>query len=484
MSNLSIRTKLILSLSSVLVVSFLVTAIWNYMVTKELVHNNIFGETLPLISNNIFSDIQRDLAQQISISSMMANDTFLKDWAAEGEKELDRIERYLSEIKNRYNFHSTFFVSENTGNYYYYKGILKKISQDDSHDVWFYDFIKSGLDYALDVDTDEASKGALTIFINHRLEDDQGRLLGVAGIGIRIDNIGSILKSYQDRFDCLVYMVDEKGLVQVHANQEFIEKLNIADVEGMGRLAKKILEKKTGTNMFEFDRDNRHILVSARYFKGFKWFLIVEEDESASLGDVRGALVRSLAVGFVVTLFVIIVIVFTVNYYQRRLEILATMDDLTGIYNRRRFMEILENEAARAQRYKRQLCLLMVDADHFKSINDNWGHDAGDEALRLLARTMKNNLREVDIVGRLGGEEFAVILPETVKEKAADVAERIRAAVESEVLMTSCGPIKITVSVGGACSSEETINVEELLKQADQSMYRAKELGRNQVYFG
>ncbi len=111
------------------------------------------------------------------VSSLMANDTFLKDWAAGGESDISKIERYLGEIQGKYGFFSAFFVSAETGKYYYPGGILKTISPEDDHDVWYYDFVSSGEGHDLDVDSNEAANNILTVFINHRLASDDGKLL-------------------------------------------------------------------------------------------------------------------------------------------------------------------------------------------------------------------------------------------------------------------------------------------------------------------
>jgi diguanylate cyclase (GGDEF)-like protein/PAS domain S-box-containing protein len=169
---------------------------------------------------------------------------------------------------------------------------------------------------------------------------------------------------------------------------------------------------------------------------------------------------------------------------EARLRELATTDGLTGLFNRRRFMELAEREFARSKRYQGPLAMLMMDIDHFKRVNDTHGHDVGDEVLRELASTSLKALREADILGRLGGEEFAVLLPETETSAAMDVAERLRRAVEESPMETNGGKLAITVSIGAACMEAATGSVEELLKRADVALYEAKQSGRNKVVAG
>ena len=166
----------------------------------------------------------------------------------------------------------------------------------------------------------------------------------------------------------------------------------------------------------------------------------------------------------------------------KELERQAHTDFLTELDNRRYFFEQAEAELARALRYRKDLSLLMLDVDYFKSVNDNYGHKSGDVVLQTLADTMRNTLRQVDIIGRLGGEEFAAILPETNVAEACDAAERLRAAVAgTKISINSGAALHVTVSIGVATLSNKAYDIETLLRQADDALYAAKNGGRNQV---
>lgn len=166
---------------------------------------------------------------------------------------------------------------------------------------------------------------------------------------------------------------------------------------------------------------------------------------------------------------------------EEKLRELATTDGLTKIFNRRHFIELSNREFDRAKRYGNTLAMLMLDVDHFKSVNDTYGHDIGDEALILLAETVKSMLRNVDIFGRIGGEEFAALLPDTDLNGARITAEKLRQAIENACIPTSKGPIRFSISVGVALVTESLKNINDLLKAADEALYRAKENGRNRV---
>lgn len=166
---------------------------------------------------------------------------------------------------------------------------------------------------------------------------------------------------------------------------------------------------------------------------------------------------------------------------NRELERLASIDPLTGVCNRRCFMESGQREFSRARRYGQQLCLMQMDLDHFKQVNDTYGHAAGDEVLRVFAANCRQGLREHDLLGRLGGEEFAVVLPATDLDGACQVAERFREIVAEIKLFVDEKLIRFTVSIGVAQSTPEDRDVEALLRRADEALYLAKNGGRNRV---
>jgi two-component system cell cycle response regulator len=160
-------------------------------------------------------------------------------------------------------------------------------------------------------------------------------------------------------------------------------------------------------------------------------------------------------------------------------ERLATTDGLTGLTNHRTLQARLDEHLARAARYQKKLSLLLCDIDHFKSVNDTYGHPVGDEVLRGVARTLSREARQTDVVARYGGEEFAVVMPETDEGGALVIAERIREKIAQVVLETEQGPLRITMSLGIATFPEEGASKADLVERADACLYHAKRHGRN-----
>jgi len=164
-----------------------------------------------------------------------------------------------------------------------------------------------------------------------------------------------------------------------------------------------------------------------------------------------------------------------------QLEKLSMTDRLTGLLNRGTWENLVDAEFERFRRYRQATTLVMFDVDHFKKINDTYGHLAGDEVIRFTAKVIRNIIRQSDSAGRYGGEEFGIILPETDTEGAYVICERIRKTIARSVVKTSAGDITYTISMGIAQLDERPKNYMKWLQQADEALYQAKKSGRNSI---
>lgn len=167
--------------------------------------------------------------------------------------------------------------------------------------------------------------------------------------------------------------------------------------------------------------------------------------------------------------------------YHEEIYLMTIMDGLTGVANKRHLLEALERELARAKRYGRDLSLLMFDIDHFKKINDSFGHLAGDQILKDLAQLVKGRTRAEETVARYGGEEFAVLVPETGLDGSIVLAEELRRLVEEHPFSFEDEVIPLTISIGVASLAGKQLDIHEYIKLADERLYMAKRAGRNRV---
>ena len=167
--------------------------------------------------------------------------------------------------------------------------------------------------------------------------------------------------------------------------------------------------------------------------------------------------------------------------YHEEIYRMTIIDGLTGIFNKRYFLEALEREMSRAQRYARPLSILIFDIDHFKRVNDTYGHLAGDYVLQALARLISTRARREEIFARYGGEEFVVLLPETQSSGALELSEQLRKRVSSYTFVFEGEEIPITISIGVATIEGESVSGDEFIQRADEKLYEAKSAGRNCV---
>ena len=481
--NISIKTKLILALSAILILAFLAIGILNYNASRKSLWRNIKEEALPGIGNEIYNEIEKDLMMPLQVAATMANDTFLRDWVLNGEKDIEKVTKYLWGIREKNDFSSTFLISTETKKYYHYNGILKTISKENDHDDWYFRFVNSGSNYDLVVDTDQAKEGALTVFINYRLNDYEGNLIGVTGVGLNMNKLGRRLHKYQERYDKSIYLVNKKGVVQIHSKKELVAEENLYNREGMKGITDDLLSKSETHVIKEYKKDGKKTIVLSRYIPEFDWFLIVEHTAGQAMEKIQNRFLRNMAIGLIVTILVIVIYVLLINHYQGRLEEMANKDVLTDLSNRRHFLDQAEEKLSRTLSTGRPISLLMIDIDDFKKVNDTYGHSAGDKLLEGTAELLSQGLREEDLIGRMGGDEFAVALPATPEEEAREVAERLRKMVESSDSTLGPNSYSPTISAGVATAGPDEFgdDLEKLLKEADKALYRAKEDGRNRV---
>lgn len=230
----------------------------------------------------------------------------------------------------------------------------------------------------------------------------------------------------------------------------------------------QILKQSFQAKKISFIKDKTTVLVPLMTDNKFLGVLIVEE-LLIDLLDNLTILVNQFSLEFK-----------RVKLYQK-IEALAITDGLTGLSVRRYFLERLDEEIKRSTRHNLHLAFLMVDIDHFKHCNDNFGHLTGDAVLREIAKIIKAGVREIDLVGRYGGEEFSVLLPDTDKEGAREAAERIRISVDKHRFQAYDETVKTEVSIGVASFPEDSVVAQSLIDKSDQALYHAKQEGRNRV---
>lgn len=473
---------MILVLTLILLSGFFITNVISYRASKRQIHSSIIENSLPLARDNIYSEILRDLARPIFVSSLMANDTFLKDWVKTGENQPAQIIRYLTEIRKKYGFFSSFFVSDITKNYYHFKGILKQIHPNNDHDVWYYRFKEKNTAYDLVVDTNEAEQNYLTIFINHRLMSDDGQFLGVVGVGLNFDRVASLLNDYKDRYDRTIYMAGPDGIIQVHTDQSKILTTSIFEEPGLGEIAHDIMAAGTQPAFFEYDAHGNHILLTSRFVEELDWYLLVEQDETLALKSIQTTFVQNFFIGLGITLITILFAILMINYFQRQLEVMATTDKMTHAYNRREFERRFHFHTEGNRRKSMDLSIVLFDIDRLKKLNDTRGHLAGDRVIKGIAGIAAAAIRDNDMLVRWGGDEF-VILTLGKTDQAVSIARRILEEVQAHDFSDG-HPHANTFQMSISCGVTGYVagnTMDTVMARADKALYQAKHGGGNQV---
>jgi len=306
----------------------------------------------------------------------------------------------------------------------------------------------------------------------------------IAGV-VTLKTFGELYESARDKPNGSITLLRQDGTLMVRAPQ----------VEGMigksiaaGALISTLIKEKTRGDVVKIsDIDGRARLLSYESMPDYPLITVVTADMEDILFPSYEYSSYAGMVALALTLFMIVIAIQALTYLSLveethlKLSNEAATDALTQAANRRSLLHFAGSEVLRAQRYDRPLSLLMLDLDRFKEVNDQFGHQWGDEVLKQAAAAIQGVLRGTDFLGRYGGEEFAVIMPETSTTEAASVAERIRERVGQISLDTGNDKISTKVSIGVATLAPEDADVQALINRADAALYSAKRAGRNCV---
>ncbi len=308
----------------------------------------------------------------------------------------------------------------------------------------------------------------------------EGLLLLVAN-GLMVFLVGRVLKQRDeivnkkiflfDRIDSFVFGIDNEGKIDL-CNKNMSELLGLQHNDEV-----------IGEYFWKFEQE-----VNNKGLKEIFSYLHSDENQKEELefekdGQRRVFIVQTYFVehdGFVGGKSVILYEITKRKVMEEKLKELATTDSLTNLYNRRYFEQKFHEEIARSERYNHPISLMVLDIDFFKKVNDTYGHTAGDEVLKKLSQILLENLRNTDVAARLGGEEFAVLLPETDKEDMLQIAERLLQHIRQTEIQVDGHVLSITSSIG-VITINKDFQMKEMLERADAALYRAKENGRDQI---
>ena len=562
-------------------------------------------EIIKVIASDVQDDIRGELLKNVAIAQSMANDLFLhenlrteKNRTPEEQTRL--MKRYLTLMRDRVKCSSAFLASEYSKNYWQATGLVKKLDlENDPHDVWYKNILNEDADYLLNVDTDEADNMSLAIFVNTRIKDYDGDLLGICGVGVKIKTLQKIIENDELNYKIKINLVDRKGVVQLDTDSEKIENSSLENLISYQKTDQLILNKIDGK------------YVVTKYMPLFDWYLVIQRDAD-DIQSTFSNVIFYMSIGFLIALAALLIFVkiflrknheeveesakkhgiashaglyismhlidkknnlvhelsrdpsinlffmrdgdeaeeklknaveemtaeenlqemlefinfktlsermknknaihtefLSKNYgwckayfmlvdenqtvfaielideekrREEHLQNLADTDAMTGLKNRGSGEKTVTDLISQGQ--AGMFCLL--DADKFKSINDNFGHDVGDKVIKAIADCLKKNFRNSDVIMRLGGDEFAVYaVGITNEERGKIVIERFFELI-NKIEIPELRDRKITISLGAAFfNSEDDTDFLEIYKRADKSAYESKKtLGNCVTFYG
>ncbi|MGE5396220.1 MAG: diguanylate cyclase [Chitinophagales bacterium] len=446
---------------------------------QQLAENHL-EKTVNLVDIDISNHIENSMSKPVMVSKTMANDEFLKAWLLKEPENtgddtyLGQLYSYLKAYQEEYNYTTVFCVSAQTGNYYYQDGLNKTVSKEDDHDVWYYNFIASGHEYDLEIDTNEANNNNITVFVNFRVEGDDGRLLGVIGVGLQASSIEDTIRSYEKDYGLSVYIVNVRGVKNsfTGGTDIFVSQDKLPEYIG---IKEKIKMKKSGGSEIQwFTSGGERKCLITKYNDTLGWYLVLEM-ETNSISSSFQERMKSNVLFMLISLAACIFVTMVVSIiYNKRIVTIENTDDLTGLSNRKLFSE--QYLTFVRKRRERKKTLFMLDIDHFKEINDTYGHVFGNQVLAMVADELRNAINGFGIASRWGGDEFIGILA-VEPEEAQRILGRFMDALKSG---EKDGGYRITVSVG-AIEINEKLSMEQIIQKADEVLYYSKENGRDRI---
>ena len=467
------RDKRVLTVFMAVGISFVLAIIISIFSLRRLADGNR-RELDTMLTYRIYESVSNSLNEPIVVSKTMACDDFLisflqeEDKLSEGEAEYT-MRRYLSNVRESLGYDSAFLVSESSRRYYTYDGLNKIVDPvNDEHDVWYSIFLDKNVPYDLDVDSDEMNEEQWTVFVNTRIVDDSGKLLGVCGVGVRMSNLQCLFLEAEEEYGVKINLVDKSGLVQVDT-----EDINIENAW----LDEGVLGSGNEDRVFQSVEGEEY--VTAKFVEYLGWYLVVRSqraDISREVGNVISLNILLLALVMAV-LVIMVMISFVTSRRMQRTEEEAAIDKLTGLYNKYN-----ANEKISALCAVHEGTLMIIDLDSFKLVNDIYGHDMGDRILIEFARIIRENMSADAVLGRIGGDEFivyAIGMKDEGKIGAFSEALNRELVEAAKSIMGEDMSIPLGASMGAIFVPEYGIDFNELFRMCDKALYVIKSNGKH-----
>lgn len=476
------RWWLSVQLSVILSLGFGAVALFTYANALTAARRQVMESTLPLTLDALSADLQQDFVQPILFASAMAANSLLIDWVDQGEQPEAAVRRYLSRVQAQHGATTTFFVSEASRRYYHPTGILKTVSAGSAQDAWFFRLRASSSPYEVNLDRDTADPSRTTVFVNYKLLGDDGRFLGAVGLGRSTSQLTRRIQQAERTNGIQVMFLDERGRILLSPRRGQAPPPPLLE-RAIGQQRRRDGLRDHARNAFQFRQGGELIYVRTKLIPELNWILVVSQPLRVPSGPLWTSLLQ-ISLTALLTLILALLLVFRLtDHHHHKLARLAHTDPLSGALNRSSFAARFRQLQLQADATQQPLALILLDVDHFKAINDSFGHLTGDTMIRRVAEVIRRGMGPNDVLFRWGGEEFVLLLPNRTAEEACRLARTLSPALQAAPLLVEGVKLAPTLSAGVTpVGSQETADA--VLARADAALYTAKHAGRDLVMTG
>lgn len=457
-------------------VTIVTVILTSYFTLKDVVNSH--NKQLQSAITPLFSLVTSEILRPLNVANFMAHNQFIVDYAEQESIDKTYVIDYLKGVANSYNMVA--FIALEKHNIML-DSMAKEATLDSKGVEWFHRLKALPDEHFTDIGNAQNPH----LYFDSKIRNKDGEFIGFTGVALDLNYFSAKFQEYSDRFGFEIFFVDNNNIITLSSNnimksesyhrQDLITRLN--DLPWYQTIAKENAIDKNLRAEALYTAENGS-LISQMPIQELNWRMFIVSPPASEQSAYWKVFLSRFVVFFFVAIVFYMALLQIITYLKSRLIKHAETDHLTQLPNRShihwRFDKIVKTHT--------NLCLVLADIDNFKNINDSYGHLVGDDVLRIISEQLSQNLRKVDVVGRWGGEEFVMLLPNTTSEQAKIIVERIRKNIEamSFPISTTSGTFSTTISFGICDFPVNDRTITDYIDAADKALYQAKNNGRNQ----
>lgn len=457
-------------------VTIVTVILTSYFTLKDIINSH--NKQVQSAITPLFSLITSEILRPLNVANFMAHNQFIIDYASQDEIDKEFIAEYLGKISKSYNMLA--FIALEKHNLMLDSN--SKQSLLNSEEAEWYHRLK---DLPGDQFSDIGNSQDPHLYFDNKIRNKDSEFIGFTGVAIDLNYFASKFKEYSDRFGFELYFVDSNNIITLSSNiimrseshhrKDLITRLS--DLPWHQSLIKNSKVDKNLSSKFVYNTEDG-LLISQMPIQELNWRMFIVSPPAVEQNEYWKIFIGRFLLFFFIAVIFYLVLLNSISYLKNRLITHSETDYLTQLPNRSHIHSRFDTLA----KTNKNLCVVLADIDNFKNINDTYGHLVGDDVLKLVSEQLSYTLRKVDVVGRWGGEEFVMLLPETSAEQALILVERIRKniAAISFPISTTSGTFTTTISFGICEFPLANKTIEDYIEGADKALYEAKNNGRNQ----